>query len=97
MNSNLSELNGNIENIFIAKVKNNVDYNTLEAGIHYCGEGCSHAPENYCRVLCLYSNVSPTHDDVQVAFAVSTPTMYKRRSGNNGTWEEWSKIVFDSN
>lgn len=97
LENEIAGLNGNIENIFIANTKNNVDYNDLTAGIHYCGTGCSHAPDNYCRVLCLYSNISPAHDALQIAFAVTSPVLYRHRLGDDGTWGEWSKIVFDSN
>lgn len=102
LNSNLTDveesvagLNGNIENIFAVKGKNNVDYNTLNAGIHYCGTGCLNAPESYCRVICLYSYKNPSVDSVQLAFSVSIPTMYRRRMGNDGSWEDWRKITFD--
>ena len=73
-----------------------MDYNTLTAGIHYCGDGCLNAPENYCRVICLYTTKNPIHDSVQLAFAISAPTMYRRRTGNDGLWEDWRKITFNA-
>lgn len=72
-----------------------MDYNNLTAGIHYCGIGCLNAPESYCRVICLYSVKNPGVDSVQIAFSVSTPTMYRRRMGSDGSWGEWRKITFD--
>ena len=88
-------MNSNLENIFAVSGKNNVDYNNLTAGIHYCGIGCLNAPESYCKVICLYSVKNPSVDSIQLAFSVSTPTMYRRRMGSDGSWGEWRKITFD--
>ena len=103
MNSNLENigedvdrLNGNLENIFVVRGKNNVDYDTLTAGIHYCGTGCLNAPEVYCRVICLYSEKNPGNDALQIAFSIPNPTMYRRRMGSSGSWGEWRKIIFDA-
>lgn len=96
LENEIAGLNGNLENIFTANGKNNVDYNTLTAGIHYCGTGCLNAPEGHCRVICLYSYKNPSTDSIQLAFSVSTPTMYRRRMGSGGTWGDWRKITFDA-
>lgn len=98
LENEIAGLNENIENIFVKQSKHNVDYNNLEAGIHYCGDGCTHAPENYCRVICLYSgkNPSPSADCIQLAFAISSSVMYRRSLSNDGTWGDWRKITFDA-
>ena len=60
--------------------------------MHYCGTGCAHAPENYCRVLCMYSNENLTNDSIQVAYPVLSSKIYMRKYGNPGIWTEW--IIF---
>ena len=67
---------------------NNIDYNDLTSGLHYCGIGCTNAPAPYCRVMCLYSSDSKKNDGVQIAYGVSTYRIYFRRL-NASEWTEW--------
>ena len=72
-----------------------MDYNNLTAGIHYCGIGCLNAPEDYCRIICLYSGKNPGNDALQIAFSIPNPTTYRRRMGSDGSWGGWRKKTFD--
>ena len=83
----------NLENIFVKPSTPNVDYNTLTAGIHYCGDNCTHAPANYCRVICLYSGKNPGRDALQIAFAISERIFFVRTTNSSGAWTDWKKIV----
>lgn len=69
--------------------ENNIDYNNLKAGLHYCGTGCTNAPEDYCRVLCMYSSENVTNDCIQVAYPVLSNKIYMRKYGNPGIWTNW--------
>ena len=86
-------LNGNLENIFVKPSTHDVDYNTLTAGIHYCGDNCTHAPTSYCRVICLYSGKNPGRDALQIAFAISERIFFVRTTNSSGAWTDWKKIV----
>ena len=76
--------------------ENNIDYNNLKAGLHYCGTGCAHAPEDYCRVLCMYSSENPTNDSIQVAYPALSSKIYMRKYGNPGIWTEWTIFSDDA-
>lgn len=77
------------------KSVNNIDYNDLTAGLHYCGTGCANAPGPYCRVMCLYSSDSNKTDGIQIAYGVLTYRMYLRRS-NASEWTEWLTFSDDA-
>lgn len=89
----LNELNGKW---LSGNAEDNIDYNNLKAGLHYCGTGCAHAPENYCRVLCMYSSENPTNDSIQVAYPVLSNKIYMRKYGNPGIWTEWKTFSDDA-
>lgn len=74
--------------------KYNIDYNSLPSGFHYCVTGCTNAPVDYCRVICLYSYDSYSGDALQVGYGMSTGKMYLRRCVNN-EWTEWDTFSAD--
>lgn len=76
--------------MFPNKVKNNIDYNDLPIGFHYCGTGCTNSPSDYCRVICLY-NTSNESDKIQVAYSVLNPTMFIRTAVST-KWGKWYKF-----
>lgn len=80
--------------MFPNNIKNNIDYNDLPIGIHYCGTGCTNSPGDYYRVICLY-NASNDHDKIQVAYSVVSGIMSIRTSVNT-TWKEWKKFSDDT-
>lgn len=94
LENEISGLNGNLGEIFLASIKH-ADYNSLTAGFHYCGKDCPNQPEDYCRVICLYSENQPTHDDIQIAISVVNGVIYVRRNTldeANTKWGEWLKF-----
>lgn len=83
----------NSEDALAAYIKSDLDYNDLPCGVHYLGAGCKNAPENYCRVLCLYGiQGARLNDAIQVAFSVLNPAIYTR-AYNNGSWTKWRKFT----
>lgn len=74
----------------------NIDYNNLTAGLHYCGANCTNAPENYCRVLCIYSYEANRNDGIQIAFAVLSSKIYRRKYSNSAGWTEWTTFSDDA-
>lgn len=83
----LNELNSKM---FPNGVKNNIDYNDLPIGFHYCGTGCTNSPSDYCRVICLY-NTNNESDKIQVAYSVINSTMFIRTAVST-TWGKWYKF-----
>ena len=86
----VNELNGKMIPDYI---KNNIDYNDLPIGFHYCGTGCTNSPGDYYRVICLYSSNSD-NDKIQVAYSVISGIMSIRTSVNT-TWKEWKTFSDD--
>ena len=78
--------------VFIKAQQNNVDYNELAPGFHYCGTGCTNAPGSYMRVLCLYGGNKPGGDSIQIAFGVIDGNIYKRVY-LTGNWTPWYKFT----
>lgn len=74
----------------------NIDYNNLTSGLHYCGANCTNAPENYCRVLCIYSFEANRNDGIQIAFAVLSSKIYRRKYSNSAGWTEWTTFSDDA-
>lgn len=74
----------------------NIDYNNLTSGLHYCGANCTNAPENYCRVLCIYSLEANRNDGIQIAFAVLSSKIYRRKYSNSAGWTEWTTFSDDA-
>ena len=87
----IDELNS--KDVLSANITSDVDYDNLTSGVHYCGANCHHAPENYCRVICLYGTRSVRlNDAIQVAFSVLSPAIYTR-TYNDGKWSQWRKFT----
>lgn len=74
----------------------NIDYNNLTSGLHYCGANCINAPENYCRVLCIYSFEANRNDGIQIAFAVLSSKIYRRKYNDSAGWTEWTTFSDDA-
>lgn len=89
----LDELNG--KNPFEANAKNNIDYNDLTAGVHFCYKGCTNSPGDYQRVICLRGQSNQSYDRIQVAYGVSTRKMSLRSMINNA-WTEWKTFSDDA-
>lgn len=83
----IDELNSKM---FPNGMKNNIDYNDLPIGFHYCGTGCTNSPSDYCRVICLYST-SNKNDKIQVAYSVLNSKMFIRTAVST-TWGKWYKF-----
>ena len=77
---------------FTTTLTNNIDYNDLPSGIHYCGTGCAHAPETNCKVICLYGSGGTVGDALQIAFSLLNPCMYTRVS-RSSKWQNWTKFT----
>lgn len=81
------------EDVLSAYITSGVDYDNLTSGVHYCGTNCQHAPENYCRVICLYGiRGARLNDAIQVAIPVLSPAIYTR-TYNTGKWSQWRKFT----
>lgn len=88
-----SRLSGMPNEVFKSgSAKSNIDYDDLPPGTHYCSMGCTHAPEDFCRVICLYTYNSPESDGMQIAFSVINRSIHLR-SCSNGIWSGWSKFT----
>ena len=81
------------EDVLSAYIRSGIDYDNLTSGVHYCGTNCQHAPENYCRVICLYGiRGARLNDAIQVAIPVLSPAIYTR-AYNTGKWSQWIKFT----
>lgn len=81
------------EDVLSAYIRSGIDYDNLTSGVHYCGTNCQHAPENYCRVICLYGiRGARLNDAIQVAIPVLSPAIYTR-AYNTGKWSQWRKFT----
>lgn len=85
-----SRLSGMPNEVFKSgPAKSNIDYDDLPPGTHYCSMGCTHAPGDFCRVICLYTYNSPESDGMQIAFSVINRSIHLR-SCANGVWSDWT-------
>ena len=91
VDASISSLNSRMPNEAFKSgpAKSNIDYDDLPPGTHYCSMGCTHAPEDFCRVICLYSYDSPENDGVQIAFGVVSRSIHLRSCANR-VWSEWT-------